>query len=111
MAAFKIPIPGADPKETGPLIHSLADLLLANKAWMSALKPNVSFFPVLFMHFTRCLADYHHSVGGNERYRTSLVAVCDFALRERFADLLILGRDFLLAMMRLAKMQAFQWCW
>jgi len=116
---------GADPKETASFLHSLADLLLANRAWMASLKPGAAFFAILFTHFTRTLADLGGPQAGNqqhtaqqqqqgnntERFKSSLMAVCEFELRERFPDLLMLGRDLLLGLMRVAKLPAFQWCW
>lgn len=87
---------------------------------MRALKPNGTFAPIALLTLSRFISDQHHfSTGTNSsingcadiRLKNSMVLVCDFLLKERFSDMLMLGRDLVLVLMRLSKIPLFMTYW
>ncbi|KAH7722317.1 Integrator complex subunit 3 [Aphelenchoides avenae] len=96
---------GVEYAETCQILHEVADTLNAHKDWMSGLKPNCIFPGVALLCFSRFISDQtQFSNQGNDRFKQSLIAVCEFLLKERFVDMIpFLGRDLVLVLMRLSK--------
>lgn len=54
------------------------------------------------MTFSRFISDQSLLISGNnDASKTSLISITEFLLRERFSDMLFLGRDLALILMRL----------
>lgn len=102
-------------------MQGICDILNGNREWIKALKPNGTFAPIALLTLSRFISDQHQfSNGGTNnvingcadlRLKNSMVSVCDFLLKERFADMLMLGRDLVLVLMRLSKIPLFMTYW
>ncbi|KAI1713089.1 integrator complex subunit 3 domain-containing protein [Ditylenchus destructor] len=104
---------GTDYKETCATAHGTADILNANKDWMRSLKPAGTFAPVALITFSRLISDQQQfgSSNNDSRFKNSMISLCEFILKERFSDVVALGRDLLLVMMRLSKIPQFLPYW
>lgn len=111
---------GIEYKETCIILQGICDILNANREWMRALKPNGTFAPIALLTLSRFISDQHQfgigtksAINGcaDARFKNSMITVCDFLLKERFADMLMLGRDLVLVLMRLSKIPLFVPYW
>ncbi|KAI1713801.1 integrator complex subunit 3 domain-containing protein [Ditylenchus destructor] len=101
---------GTDYKETCATAQGTADILNANKDWMRSLKPTGTFAPVALITFSRLISD-QQQFGSSNSFKNSMISLCEFILKERFSDIVGLGRDLLLVMMRLSKIPQFLPYW
>lgn len=65
---------------------------------------NNTFAPIALMTFSRFISDQQQfglSSANHETSKNSLISITEFLLRERFLDMLFLGRDLVLILMRL----------
>ncbi|CAG9534506.1 unnamed protein product [Cercopithifilaria johnstoni] len=101
---------GSDLKETCALLSAVAGMLNDHHAWLSELKPKASLIPVTLLTFTRFICDFN-SFNAFELLRTQMINVCHWLLTERFVDCAQLGRDLVLALMRVSKIPQFAAIW
>ncbi|KAL3998528.1 hypothetical protein ACH3XW_15410 [Acanthocheilonema viteae] len=101
---------GSDLKETCTLLSAVAGMLNDHHAWLSELKPKASLIPVTLLTFTRFICDLS-SFNAFELLRTQMINVCHWLLTERFVDCAQLGRDLVLALMRVSKIPQFATIW
>uniref|UniRef100_A0A8R1XNE0 SOSS complex subunit A homolog n=1 Tax=Onchocerca volvulus TaxID=6282 RepID=A0A8R1XNE0_ONCVO len=101
---------GSDLKETCVLLSAVAGMLNDHHAWLSELKPKASLIPVTLLTFTRFICDLS-SFNAFETLRTQMINVCYWLLTERFIDCAQLGRDLVLALMRVSKIPQFAAIW
>ncbi|MCP9258020.1 hypothetical protein DINM_001184 [Dirofilaria immitis] len=101
---------GSDLKETCALLSAVAGMLNDHHTWLSELKPKASLIPVTLLTFTRFICDLS-SFNAFETLRTQMINVCHWLLTERFVDCAQLGRDLVLALMRVSKIPQFAAIW
>ncbi|VDP13921.1 unnamed protein product [Onchocerca flexuosa] len=101
---------GSDLKETCILLSAVAGMLNDHHSWLSELKPKASLIPVTLLTFTRFICDLS-SFNAFETLRTQMINVCYWLLTERFIDCAQLGRDLILALMRVSKIPQFAAIW
>ncbi|VDN02157.1 unnamed protein product [Thelazia callipaeda] len=101
---------GSDLKESCAILKAVAGMLSDNHTWMSELKAKASLLPVTLLTFTRFICDLS-SFNAFESLRTQMINVCHWLLTERFSDCAQLGRDLILALMRVSKIPQFAAIW
>lgn len=94
--------------EVVELLTALAEMIIRKKDWFSKylLGNGSALFPCIFATFTRLLSDLPP---GNDKCRQLLVYVIDFIVKERFKDLLPMGRDLILCLQRVSRIFPGYW--
>jgi hypothetical protein len=90
------------------LLGTTAEMFVRKKEWFQRYPSNnnSALFPCIFETFSRFLSDLPTVY---ERCREFLIHAVDFILRERFRDLIPMGRDLVLALQRIAKIFPAYW--
>uniref|UniRef100_A0A914CAV4 SOSS complex subunit A homolog n=1 Tax=Acrobeloides nanus TaxID=290746 RepID=A0A914CAV4_9BILA len=102
---------GGKLSEIYPFVHGVADFLNENREWIRSIKQGSLVSPLVLLSFSRFLHDYTQSGLNNEPFKKSLESACEFFLRERLVDMLPLGRDLVLILMRLGRNPTFAPFW
>uniref|UniRef100_A0A915MP47 SOSS complex subunit A homolog n=1 Tax=Meloidogyne javanica TaxID=6303 RepID=A0A915MP47_MELJA len=106
---------GTDFKETCQIVHQFAHRLLSSHQKLATFPRNSSFPPTAFALFSRFISDAqlvaNSGVMNLESFKAPLVEICVILVRERFPDLLQLGHDLFLLLLRLSRVSQFVPIW
>jgi hypothetical protein len=94
------------PMEVIELLTSTCGMFIRNKAWFVQQSEKSPLLSYIFATLSRFLADLP---SGQERCRAFLIYSVDFILRERFQDLIPMGRELILTIQRLSKIPQFRY--
>uniref|UniRef100_A0A1I8BL51 SOSS complex subunit A homolog n=1 Tax=Meloidogyne hapla TaxID=6305 RepID=A0A1I8BL51_MELHA len=106
---------GTDFRETCQIVHQFAHRLLSSHQKFSSFPRNSSFPPTAFALFSRFISDAQFVANAGimnlESFKAPLVEICVILVHERFADLLQLGHDLFLLLLRLSRVSQFVPIW
>lgn len=106
---------GSEFRETSQMVHQFAQILLNNRKWFGTMPKNSMFPGIAFALFSRFISDAifvgNTGVMSPENFKAPLIAACEILLRERFPDLMMMGRDLVLSLMRLSRIPQFIPIW
>ncbi len=91
------------------LANSVLGVLDDNREWIRSLK-KATVAPVALLAFSRLASD-HMAFPAFDNLRTREIKLCEWLVREKFVDCMQLGRDLLLAIMRLSRTPEFDAIW
>jgi integrator complex subunit 3 len=92
------------------LCASVVSVIDENREWFRALKPKATLAPIALMTFSRFICE-QSAYATYDAMRMALIRFAQFVLVEKLADCLQLGRDLLLVLMKLSKINEFETIW
>lgn len=90
------------------LAELCAELVLRNREWFTRKSFNFPLIPSIVCVMSRLVCELP---AGCDRVHALLCAVVDLLLRERMRDVLFIGRELVLLLLRVSKVQVFRPYW